>query len=47
MSLYTDIGSQIGYTKARKDISWNFLAVGLLLALGAAASSMLWAGRLV
>ena len=46
-SVYKDIGSQIGYTKARKDISWDFLAVGLLLALAAAGTSMLWAGRLV
>jgi Ca-activated chloride channel family protein len=46
-SVYKDIGSQIGYTNAKRDISWRFLAVGLLLALAAAGSSMLWAGRLV
>jgi Ca-activated chloride channel family protein len=45
-SVYKDIGSQIGYTTARRDISWRFLTVGLLLALAAAGSSMLWAGRL-
>jgi Ca-activated chloride channel family protein len=45
--VYKDIGSQIGYTTARRDISWRFLLVGLLLAVGAAATSMLWAGRLL
>jgi Ca-activated chloride channel family protein len=46
-SVYKDIGSQIGYTTARKDISWRFLVIGLLLALGSAASAMLWSGRLL
>ena len=46
-SVYANIGSQIGYTTARKDISWRFLAVGLLLAMAAAGSSLLWAGRLL
>jgi Ca-activated chloride channel homolog len=46
-SVYRDIGSQIGYTTAHRDISWRFLVVGLLLALAAAASSMLWSGRLM
>ncbi|MBV9594490.1 MAG: VWA domain-containing protein [Actinobacteria bacterium] len=45
-SVYANIGSQIGYTTARHDIAWRFLAVGALLALAAAASSLLWAGRL-
>ena len=46
-SVYKDIGQQIGYTTARKVISWRFLAAGLLLALTAAATSTLWAGRLI
>lgn len=46
-SVYANIGSQIGYTTQHRDISWRFLAVGLVFALAAAASSMLWAGRLV
>ena len=46
-SVYKNIGSQIGYTTARKDISWRFLAIGLLLALASAATAMLWAGRLL
>jgi Ca-activated chloride channel family protein len=46
-SVYTNIGQQIGYTTTHKVISWRFLAIGLLLALTAAGTSMLWAGRLV
>ena len=46
-SVYKNIGSQIGYTTARHDISWRFLTIGLLFALAAAGSSMLWAGRLM
>jgi Ca-activated chloride channel family protein len=46
-SVYADIGSQIGYTTQHRDISWRFLAVGLLFVLAAAGTSMLWAGRLM
>lgn len=45
-SVYKDIGSQIGYTTQQRDISWRFMLAGLLLALGAGATSLLWAGRL-
>ena len=45
-SVYANIGSQIGYTTVHRDISWRFLAFGLLFAMGAAATSMLWSGRL-
>jgi Ca-activated chloride channel family protein len=45
--VYANIGSQIGYTTTNEDISWRFLAVGLLLALAAAGTSLLWAGRLM
>lgn len=45
-SVYSDIGSQIGYTTAQRDISWRFLALGLLLAIAAGAGSLLWSGRL-
>ncbi len=45
-SVYKDIGSQIGYTKAQRDISWRFMITGLLLALAASATSLLWSGRL-
>jgi Ca-activated chloride channel family protein len=46
-SVYKDIGSQIGYTTTRKDISWRFLGIGLVLAMFAAAGGLLWSGRLV
>lgn len=46
-SVYANIGSQIGYTTQHRDISWRFLAVGLMFALAAAGTSMLWAGRLM
>lgn len=45
-SVYRDIGSQIGYTTAIRQISWRFLVTGLLFALAAAGISLLWAGRL-
>jgi Ca-activated chloride channel family protein len=45
-SVYEDIGSQIGYTTAQRDISWRFMLAGLLLAMAAGASSLLWSGRL-
>lgn len=46
-SVYANIGSQIGYTVEHRDISWRFLLAGLLCVIAAAASAMLWAGRLV
>ena len=45
-SVYKDIGSQIGYTTAQRDISWRFMLAGLLLAMAAGATSLLWSGRL-
>jgi Ca-activated chloride channel family protein len=45
--VYSDIGSQIGYTTERRDVSWRFLVAGLALGFGAAAASLLWAGRLL
>ncbi len=45
--VYSDIGSQIGYTTERRDVSWRFLVAGLVLGFGAAAASLLWAGRLL
>jgi Ca-activated chloride channel family protein len=46
-SVFANIGSQIGFTTQHRDISWRFLAVGLLFALAAGGTSMLWAGRLM
>lgn len=45
-SVYRDLGSQIGYTKKDKDISWRFLLFGTMLAIAASATSLLWSGRL-
>ena len=45
--VYSDIGSQIGYTTEHRDISYRFLVAGLLVLFGAGAASMLWSGRLV
>lgn len=45
-TVYNDIGSQIGYTTAQRDISWRFMLVGLLFAIAAGAVSLLWSGRL-
>jgi Ca-activated chloride channel family protein len=46
-SVYASIGSQIGYENKTINISWRYLAFGLLLALLAAAGAMLWSDRLV
>ena len=46
-SVYKDIGSQIGYTTERRDISYRFLVAGLLVLFAAGGSAMLWSGRLV
>lgn len=45
-AVYEDIGTSVGYRTERRDVSARFIGVGLLLALGAAASSMLWFSRL-
>jgi Ca-activated chloride channel family protein len=45
-SVYRDIGSQIGYTTKRRNVSWRYLLIGLGFLFAAGASSMLWAGRL-
>lgn len=46
-SVYQNIGSQIGYTKEYRDISYYFLVVGLFVLLVAGGVAMLWGGRLV
>ena len=45
-SVYKDIGSQIGYTTKRKNVSWRYLVAGLGFLFAAGAASMLWSGRL-
>jgi Ca-activated chloride channel family protein len=46
-SVYSNIGSQIGFTTEHKVIAWRFLVVGLLFTVAAAAAALLWSGRLV
>jgi len=46
-TVFSDIGSQIGYTTVHRDISWRFLAIGLLFTMAAAGAAVLWGGRLV
>lgn len=46
-SVYSDIGSQIGYTTKKKDISYGFLVTGLLFLFATSGAAMLWSGRLV
>lgn len=46
-SVYSNIGSQIGYTTKKQDISYRYLLVGVLVLFVAAGTSMLWSGRLV
>lgn len=44
--VYADIGSSVGYRVEERDVSSRFIGVGLLFALTAAATSMLWFSRL-
>jgi Ca-activated chloride channel homolog len=46
-SVYSNIGSQIGFTTEQKVIAWRFLVIGLLFTLAAAGAALLWSGRLV
>ena len=46
-SVYSNIGSQIGFTTEHKVIAWRFLVVGLLFTVAAAGAALLWSGRLV
>ena len=46
-NVYRDLGSQIGYTIERREITTWFVGTGLLLAFAAAAASLLWTNRLL
>ena len=46
-SVYRDLGSQIGYTIERREVTTWFVGAGLLLAFAAAAGSLLWSNRLL
>ncbi len=43
--VYADIGSQVGYTNERQEVTAVLTGFGLLAAAGAAATSLLWSGR--
>jgi Ca-activated chloride channel homolog len=45
--VYSDLGSQIGYTTEPQDVSYWFVRFGVLFALIGAALSLLWTNRLV
>lgn len=44
--VYEDIGSSVGTTTERQEVSDAFAGLGLLLALGAAATALLWSPRM-
>ena len=44
--VYSDIGDQIGSTTEHREVSATFAGLGLLLALGAAGTSLAWSPRL-
>jgi Ca-activated chloride channel family protein len=43
--VYSDIGSQVGYTTQRKEVTATLTGLGLLAAVGAAVTSLLWSAR--
>lgn len=45
-AVYDDIGSQVGTTTERREVTDVVTGVGLLLAVGAAAASLVWSARL-
>lgn len=45
-AVYEDIGTSMGYRKERQDVAARFIGVGLVLAMAAAATSMVWFSRL-
>lgn len=45
--VYRDLGSQIGFTKERKEITGRFVGAGLILAFVATGLSLAWTNRLI
>jgi Ca-activated chloride channel homolog len=45
--VYRDLGSQIGYTTERREITTSLVGTGLLFAFAAAGLSLLWTNRLL
>lgn len=46
-SVYRDLGSQIGFTTERREITPWFVGMGLLFAFAAAGASLVWTNRLL
>lgn len=46
-SIYANLGSQIGYTSARREVTAWLTGIGALLAFVAAGLSLMWVGRLL
>ena len=46
-NVYRDLGSQIGYTTERREITTWFVGIGLLFAFAAAGVSLAWSNRLL
>jgi Ca-activated chloride channel family protein len=45
-SIYKKLGSQLSSVTRKKEITWWFAAGGVVLLIGAVASSVRWSGRL-
>jgi Ca-activated chloride channel family protein len=45
-AVYEDIGTSVGWRTERQDVAARFIGVGLVLAMAAAATSMVWFSRL-
>ncbi len=45
-AVYDDIGSQVGTTTERREVTDIATGLGLLLVVGAAAASLVWSARL-
>ena len=45
-AVYEDIGTQVGTTTERREVTDVVTGVGLLLAVAAAAASLVWSARL-
>lgn len=43
--VYSDIGSQVGFTTQRKEVTATLTGLGLLAAVAAAVTSLLWSAR--
>jgi Ca-activated chloride channel homolog len=45
--VYRDLGSQIGYTTERREVTTQFVGIGLMCALAATGLALLWTNRLL